>query len=80
MKSNKPKGEQINMSIRHCTRRDFLNAVGLGTVTLAMQGCVSASGRISDKTSARRPNIIFILADDLGWAELGCYGLSLIHI
>jgi len=62
------------MSIRHCTRRDFLNAVGLGTVTLAMQGCESTSALISDKTSARRPNIIFILADDLGWAELGCYG------
>jgi arylsulfatase A-like enzyme len=22
----------------------------------------------------RKPNIVFILADDLGWAELGCYG------
>lgn len=24
--------------------------------------------------ASRRPNIVFVLADDLGWGELGCYG------
>ncbi|MBW8040046.1 MAG: sulfatase [Planctomycetes bacterium] len=62
------------MSITYCTRRDFVKAAGLGAATLAMQGCLNASGLISEKASDRRPNIIFILADDLGWTELGCYG------
>ena len=27
----------------------------------------------------RPPNIVFIIADDLGWAELGCYGQKMIR-
>lgn len=30
-------------------------------------------------TAADRPNIVFILADDLGYAELGCYGQKIIR-
>lgn len=30
-------------------------------------------------TAAEKPNIIFILADDLGWGDLGCYGNRIIQ-
>ena len=43
-------------------RREFLN--------------ISAAALLSPHLSAasKQPNILFILADDLGYGDLGCYG------
>ncbi|HSV99659.1 MAG TPA: sulfatase [Sedimentisphaerales bacterium] len=60
------------MSSALATRREFLRTAAAGAVGL-MASRSLRSGAGTGETP-RHLNVVFILADDLGWAELGCYG------
>lgn len=52
----------------NASRRAFLQWLGAGAATITLPR------RLEAESGRRKPNILFILIDDMGWSDLGCYG------
>src|SRR5215208_7840079 len=50
------------------TRREFVASA------VAASALAGAAGEVSLGAQAGRPNVLYIMADDMGWGDLSCYG------
>lgn len=60
------------MERHHLTRREFIALIGSGATALAASECLNLGA--ANAAARRKPNILVIVSDDQGYAEMGCHG------
>jgi arylsulfatase A-like enzyme len=63
------------MKQRGLNRRQFISMVASGAGAACLSACGWSAEQVApNRKQVKRPNIVFIIADDLGWADIGYHG------
>lgn len=73
--TGEPKAMRVKNTQEDVSRRAFLHSMAAGAIG-AVFPAIASRGRSArrHKVGQKRPNIVFIIADDLGWADVGYHG------
>jgi len=55
-------------------RRKFVKTVGAASASMAIPFSIRAGNNLKETLAGKRPNIILMMVDDMGFADIGCYG------
>jgi len=55
-------------------RRDFFKTIGLTAATLTVPGPRNLLAQSARKRKGKRPNVVVIFCDDMGYGDLACFG------